>query len=81
MTYTENGSMAVAEVVESNARLNGSVCKIASLEVYRGSSQAVEISHSGFTLNESGNIVVSDLAQMYPANQSSTNLQNNSSLS
>ena len=63
MTYTENGSMAVAEVVESmaNSTLNGSVCNISSLEVYRGSSQAIEIRHSGFTLNENGNIVVSDL--------------------
>ena len=38
--------------------LNGSCCYISSLEVYRGSSQAIVISHDGFSLDNSGNIEV-----------------------
>ena len=43
---------------EANQTINSSVCDIASLEVYRGVKQAIEISHQGFTLSENGRIKV-----------------------
>ena len=43
---------------EANQTINSSVCDIASLEVYRGVKQAIEISHQGFTLSENGSIKV-----------------------
>jgi hypothetical protein len=39
--------------------INKSVCDIASLEVYRGREQVIEISHNGFTLSNSGTFEVS----------------------
>ena len=42
----------------TDQKVNGSFCHIASLEVYRGREQAIEISHHGFTLNDSGAIEV-----------------------
>ena len=39
-------------------QVNGSVCQISSLEVYRGRDQAIEISHQGFSLSGSGTIEV-----------------------
>ena len=41
--------------------INKSVCDIDSLEVYRGREQAIEISHDGFTLSNSGTFEVSHL--------------------
>ena len=38
--------------------VNSSVCNISSLEVYRGRKQAIEISHQGFSMNDSGSVEV-----------------------
>ena len=38
--------------------VNGSLCVISNLEVYRGSDQVIEIESGGFSLNESGFIQV-----------------------
>ena len=48
-------------IVTSRSRgeqVNGSVCQISSLEVYRGQQQAIEISHQGFSLSDNGSIEV-----------------------
>ena len=42
----------------TNRTVNSSFCNISTLEVYRGMEQAIEISHQGFSLNESGSIEV-----------------------
>ena len=39
-------------------QVNGSICEISSLEVYRGREQATNISHQGFSLTENGTIKV-----------------------
>ena len=39
-------------------QVNGSLCQISSLEVYRGRDQAIEISHQGFSLSDNGTIEV-----------------------
>ena len=56
-----NGSAIDAVVVYSGTRqpANGSFCNIASLEVYRGKEQAIEINHSGFSLGNRGTIEAS----------------------
>ena len=38
--------------------VNSSFCHIASLEVYRGRKQAIQISHYGFSLSINGNVNV-----------------------
>ena len=38
--------------------VNSSFCHIASLEVFRGRNQAIEIDHSGFLLSDNGTIEV-----------------------
>ena len=43
--------------------VDGSVCQISSLEVYRGRQRAIEISHQGFSLNGNGSIEVYRLQQ------------------
>ena len=43
---------------ETNQPVNSSLCNISSLEVYRGREQAIEISHDGFSLSNSGSIEV-----------------------
>ena len=43
---------------ETNQPVNSSFCDISSLEVYRGREQAIEISHQGFFINDSGSIEV-----------------------
>ena len=43
---------------ETLQALNNSFCQVASLEVYRGREQAIEISHDGFSLNDNGSIEV-----------------------
>ena len=43
---------------ETKQLVNSSFCHIASLEVYRGRGQAIEISHEGFSLNGNGSIEV-----------------------
>ena len=42
----------------TNQTVNSSFCSISSLEVYRGRQQAIEISHQGFSLGDSGSIEV-----------------------
>jgi hypothetical protein len=46
-----------------HTQLNSSTCQIsiASLEVYRGRQQAIEISHQGFSLSDNGTIQVHQL--------------------
>ena len=46
---------------ETKQILNNSFCQVASLEVYRGKEQAIEISHDGFSLNDDGNIEVNSI--------------------
>ena len=47
-------------VTASNQKhVSSSNCHIASLEVYRGREQVIEISHSGFFLTKRGNLEVS----------------------
>ena len=43
---------------ETNQPVNSSFCNISNLEVYRGKEQAIEISHQGFFINDSGSIEV-----------------------
>ena len=43
---------------ETNQPVNSSFCNISNLEVYRGREQAIEISHQGFFINDSGSIEV-----------------------
>ena len=43
---------------ETNQPVNSIFCNISSLEVYRGREQAIEISHQGFFINDSGSIEV-----------------------
>ena len=50
-----------AAVTISNSKhqfVNGSLCQIASLEVYRGRDQIIEISHNGLSLSENGMVKV-----------------------
>ena len=42
----------------TNQTLNSGFCQISSLEVHRGREQAIEISHQGFSLGNSGSIEV-----------------------
>ena len=43
---------------EEPVQVNGSVCQISSLEVYRGREEAIEISHQEFSLSDNGTIQV-----------------------
>ena len=43
---------------ETDQAINSSVCRIASLEVYRGRKQAIEINYEGFSLSDYGAIKV-----------------------
>ena len=50
-------STEVAAIIVSNSNaqhVNGSLCQIISLEVYRGKTQTTEISHAGFVLGNKG---------------------------
>ena len=40
---------------------NGSICHIASLEVYRGKRGVTKISHNGFSLSDKGTIEVIEM--------------------
>ena len=60
MTYTVNNILTAAQVVVYNSTNKVGNCNITSLEVYRGRRQAIGISYSGFHLNDSGVIMVSD---------------------
>ena len=46
---------------ETGKVVNGSFCHIASLEVYRGREQAINISYDGFSLSDNGTIEVRQL--------------------
>ena len=43
---------------ETDQLVNSSLCRISSLEVYRGRQQAIEISYQGFSLTDNGSIKV-----------------------
>ena len=49
---------AVAIINSKHQFVNGSLCQIASLEVYRGRDQINEISHDGLSLSENGMVKV-----------------------
>ena len=60
-TYNSKQKSTHAKVtsIKNKAHVNDSSCHIASLEVYRGKEQAIEISHDGFSLGDRGTIEVS----------------------
>ena len=50
---------AVSIIINGTHQLiNESLCQIASLEVYRGRNQIIEISHNGLSLSEGGTVQV-----------------------
>ena len=59
-TIDMNNQIADAVVTFRNReeQVNGSICNISSLEVYRGREQAIEINYRGFSLTENGTIKV-----------------------
>ena len=63
LTSNNMGSTQTTAVItrrESMYELvNSTICRIASLEVYRGRGQVFNISYHGFSLSDSGTIVVS----------------------
>ena len=64
-TSNSTGMATNATVINTNSTeklVNSSICSISSLEVYRGREQAIEISHDGFILDNSGSIEVISLA-------------------
>ena len=62
-TIDMNNQIANAVVTFRNReeQVNGSICNISSLEVYRGREQAIEIDYRGFSLTENGTIKVYQL--------------------
>ena len=56
-TETQNVTVIVTS---TKKQVNNSVCRISSLEVYRGREQAIEIGHDGFSLGNSGTIEVNN---------------------
>ena len=55
---TSQMDAAVSIVNATHQLINGSLCQIASLEVYRGRDQITKISHDGFSLSEGGTVKV-----------------------
>ena len=56
-----DASLTDATVTIINSKhqfVNGSLCQIASLEVYRGRNQIIEISRDGLSLSENGMVKV-----------------------
>ena len=49
---------AVIATTNDGQPLNGSMCGIASLEVYRGSEDVFQIQHDGFSLSDRGTLEV-----------------------
>jgi hypothetical protein len=49
---------AIATINGAHRLVNRSLCQIASLEVYRGRDQIIEISHGGLSLSENGRVKV-----------------------
>jgi hypothetical protein len=62
-TFTSNYSLTNAVIVFTNTNqpVNGSFCRITSLEVYRGSMHSTEISHRGFSLSSEGTLEVNQM--------------------
>ena len=57
VTSTSNNSLTTAVVVATNnikQPVNGSLCRITSLQVYRGRRHITMISHDGFFLSDEG---------------------------
>ena len=54
---------AIVALRSREEHVDGSVCQVSSLEVYRGRQRAIEISHQGFFLNGNGSIEVYRLQQ------------------
>jgi hypothetical protein len=55
---------AVAIINSTHRFVNGSLCQITSLEVYRGRDQITEISHGGLSLSENGMVKVNDIGEV-----------------
>ena len=62
-TRVEDHTGEIFKFNRTDQLVSSSYCHIASLEVYRGREQAIEISHEGFSLNQNGNIEVKMLLQ------------------
>ena len=60
MTYSTNNTPTTAKVTQNGSinPVNGSRCQIASLEVYRGRAQAINISYGGLSLDDNGDLMV-----------------------
>ena len=60
VTIADSSPMDVAvSVINSTQQLvNGSICQISSLEVYRGRDDTTEISNGGLSLSENGTVEV-----------------------
>ena len=54
----DSSDAAVTVINSKHQFVNGSLCQIASLEVYRGRDQIIEISHNGLSLSENGMVKV-----------------------
>ena len=64
-TSNSTGMATNATVINTNSTetlVDSSICSISSLEVYRGRERTIEISHTGFILDNSGSIEVISLA-------------------
>ena len=59
LNSTLHVSNARVTAVSNQKHVSSSICHIASLEVYRGREEAIEISHSGFFLTKRGTLEVS----------------------
>ena len=58
-TNTDNEIVNVVVTFRSREeQVNGSICNISALEVYRGREQVIEINNQGFSLTENGTIKV-----------------------
>ena len=58
LTFTSNYSLTNATIVNINQPVNGSLCQITSLQVYRGKKHGTKISHCGFSLSNEGTLEV-----------------------
>ena len=62
MTHDSMEMQANTSIVGNfNVHVNGSLCQIANLEVYRGQTQTTEINHAGFILSNEGTFEVNNL--------------------
>lgn len=66
MTHSSMKGLVIASIVSnSNTHVNGSLCQIISLEVYRGKTLTTEISHVGFALRNNGIFGVRNLYEQF----------------